>query len=107
MEMLKGFYYFFSYTTKFLSWLVIGRVAVLLLAGGRRNIIVDFFVRFTQPLYDAVKKLLPFTRVSQEKQGTGWALIDGLVPFTTIALLWSLEKTLRIILSIIVMNRQP
>ena len=107
MEILKGCYYLFAYTIKFVNWLVIGRVAVLLLAGGRRNMIVDFFVRFTQPLYDAVKKLFPFTRVPPEKQGTGWGHIDGLVPFVAIALLWSLEKIARVILSVIIVNHQP
>jgi hypothetical protein len=107
MEILKGLYYVFDYTIKFMNWLVIGRVAVLLLAGERRNIIVDFFVRFTQPLYNAVKKLFPFTRVPPEKMGTGWGQIDGLVPFVTIALLWSLEKIARIILSVIILNHRP
>ena len=107
MEILKGIYYFFAYTITFIMWLVVGRVAVLLLAGERRNVIVDFFVRFTQPLYVAVKRLFPFTRVPPEKQGTGWGHIDGLVPFVTIALLWSLEKIARVILSVIILNHQP
>jgi hypothetical protein len=107
MEILKGCYYVFAYTIKFVNWLVVGRVAVLLLAGERRNIVVDFFVRFTQPLYTIVKKLFPFTRVPPEKQGTGWGHIDGLVPFVTIALLWSMEKLFRIILSVILLNHQP
>jgi hypothetical protein len=107
MEILKGFYFFLAYTIKFFHWLVIGRVAVLLLAGERRNVIVDFFVRFTQPLYSAVKRLFPFTRVPPEKLGTGWGHIDGLVPFVTIALLWSTEKIVRIVLSVIILNRQP
>jgi hypothetical protein len=106
MELLKWLYFYLAYTIKFLSWLVVGRVAVLLLAGGRRNVIVDFFVRFTQPIYDVIKRLFPFTRVPPEQQGTGWWLIDGLVPFVTIALLWSVEKALRIILSVVIMNQQ-
>ena len=106
MESLKVSYFYFAYTIKFLIWLIIGRVAVLLLVGERRNMIVDFFVRFTQPLYAAVSKLLPFTRVAPEKKGTAWGHIDGLVPFVTVALLWSIEKCVRIALSVMILSRR-
>jgi len=105
MVILKTIYFILGYTLYFFRWLIIGRVLVLLMAGGRQNVLVDFFVRFTQPLYDLVKKLFPFTRIPPEKQGTGWGRIDGLVPFVTIALLWLIERIFRIIVSVIIVNR--
>jgi hypothetical protein len=104
MATLKTVYFFIGYTLYFFRWMVIGRVLVLLLSGGRRNVLVDFFVRFTQPLIEIVRKIFPFTRVPPEKQGTAWGLMDGLVPFVTIALLWLIERGIRVLVSYIILN---
>lgn len=106
MKILTTLYFYVAYTLFFFRWLVIGRVAVTLLAGRRTNVLIDFFIRFTQPLYNAVRKVFPFTRVPPEKQETTWGLIDGLVPFVLIALLWFVEKLLRILVSVAILNRQ-
>jgi hypothetical protein len=104
MDILKIIYYVLAYSLQFFMWLVIGRVAIILLSAGKRNLLVDFFIRFTNPIYGVVQKMLPFTRVSEEKKNTMWGFIDGATPFVTIALLWLTEKILRIIVSVIIVN---
>jgi len=78
---------FVKYTLAFFSWMIIGRVLLTLLVGGRRNLMVDFFVRFTEPFYIITGKFLPFTQVSPEKEGTVWARIGGMKPFFALVLI--------------------
>ena len=104
MDTIKVIYYLIAYTLQFFLWLVIGRVAILLLSAGKRNFLVDFFIRFTDPLYGVVRKMFPFTRVPDEKRSTMWGAIDGMLPFVTIVFLWLLEKIVRIIVSVIILN---
>jgi len=104
MDILKIIYYIIAYTMQFFLWLVIGRVAVLIIGGGRRNVLVDFFINFTQPIYNFVQTIFPFIRVPEEKRNSGWGVIDGMVPFVAIIFIWLLEKIIRIIISVIIVN---
>lgn len=104
MDTIKIIYYVISYTLQFFLWLIIGRVAILLLSAGKRNFLVEFFIRFTDPIYGVVRKLFPFTRVPEDKRNSMWGIIDGTLPFFTIALLWLVEKILRVIVSVIIVN---
>ncbi len=63
-----------NYTLALFMWLIIGRYLLILLTGGRQGFMMDFFVRFTDPLYRMTKRLLPFLR-------------DGIVPLATIILI--------------------
>lgn len=104
MEIIKIIYYILAYSLQFFMWLVIGRVAIILLSAGKRNILVDFFIRFTNPIYDIVQKWFPASRVPEEKKNTMWGFIDGYVPFIAIVLLWLFEKILRILVGLVIVN---
>jgi hypothetical protein len=105
MEILKKFYYVIDYTLQFAMWLVIGRVAAQLLIRNPNNVIQNMFMRFTEPLYRFVKKVFPFTRVSEEKKQTVWGQLDGLVPIVLILGIYIILRPLiRIIVSVIIMN---
>lgn len=86
-----------KYTLAFFGWMIIGRVVISLITGGRRNLMVDFFIRFTEPFYLITGAIFPFARVSPEKEGTAWARIGGCIPFFAlllIQLLWIVLYTI-------------
>jgi len=105
METLKQIYYYFDYTLQFFMWLVIGRVAAQLVIRNPNNVILNMFIRFTEPLYNAVKKIFPFSRVSEEKRQTTWGALDGFVPIILILGIYIILRPLiRIIVSVIIVN---
>lgn len=79
---------FVNFTLAFLMWLVIGRVLITLLVGpSRPNVMVGFFVKFTEPLYRLTRRLFPFALVPSEKAGSAWARIEGCIPFLAVLLI--------------------
>lgn len=86
-------------------WLVIGRVAAQLVIRNPNNIIQNLFERFTEPLYNFIKKLFPFSRIPAEKKHGIWGYLDGPVPIILILGIFVLLRPLiRIIVSVIVVN---
>lgn len=73
-----------NYTLAAAMWFILGRVALTLIIGKRNNIILGAFVRFTEPFYRFTRTVLPFARVSPEKQNTAWGAIEGCVPIFSI-----------------------
>jgi hypothetical protein len=107
MEILKNIYYIVDYTLQFAMWLVIGRVAAQAFIRNPNNVIQNMFMRFTEPLYLFVKRVFPFTRVSEEKKQTVWGHLDGLVPIVLILGIYLILRPLiRIIVGVIIMNFQ-
>jgi len=105
MEILKQIYYYFDYTLQFFMWLVIGRVAAMLVIRNPNNVIRTMFIRFTEPLYNLIKKIFPFSRVSEEKKQTTWGVLDGFVPIILILGIYIILRPLiRIIASVIIVN---
>lgn len=105
MEILKQIYYYLDYTLQFAMWLVIGRVAAQLVIRNPNNIILNMFIRFTEPLYNLIKKIFPFSRVPEEKRQTAWGLLDGAVPIILIVGIYIvLRPLIRIIVGVIVVN---
>lgn len=105
MEILKQVYYYIDYTLQFIMWLVIGRVASQFVIRNPNNVIRNLFERFTQPLYNLVKNIFPFSRVSEARKHTMWGAIDGLVPIILIVGIYIvLRPLIRIIVSVIVVN---
>jgi hypothetical protein len=105
METLKQIYYYLDYTLQFFMWLVIGRVAAQLVIRNPNNVILSMFLRFTDPLYNVIKKIFPFSRVSEEKKQTTWGALDGLVPIILILGIYIvLRPLIRIIFSVIIVN---
>ena len=105
MEILKQVYYYIDYTLQFVMWLVIGRVAAQMVIRNPNNIILNMFIRFTEPLYNFIKKIFPFSRVPEEKKQTTWGYIDGFVPVILILGIYIvLRPLIRIIVSVIVVN---
>lgn len=105
MEILKQVYYYIDYTLQFVMWLVIGRVAAQLVIRNPNNVILNMFMRFTEPLYNFIKKTFPFSRVSEESKQTTWGYLDGFVPIILIlGILIVLRPLVRIIVSVIVVN---
>lgn len=76
-----------KYTLAFFSWMIIGRILLMLLVGSRHNVMVDFFVRFTEPFYKITRTVFPFTRVSEEREHTAWGRIGGWTPFFALLLI--------------------
>lgn len=86
-------------------WLVIGRVAAQLVIRNPNNVILNTFIRFTEPLYNLIKKIFPFSRVSEEKKQTTWGALDGFVPVILVLGIYIfLRPLIRIIVSVIVVN---
>ena len=105
MEILKQVYYYVDYTLQFVMWLVIGRVAAQMVIRNPNNIILNMFIRFTEPLYVLVRKIFPFSRVPEEKKQTTWGSLDGFVPIILILGIYIvLRPLIRIIVSVIVVN---
>lgn len=105
MEILKQVYYYVDYTLQFIMWLVIGRVASQFVISNPDNVIRNLFERFTQPLYNLIKNIFPFSRVPEAKKHTMWGAIDGLVPIILILGIYIILRPLiRIIVGVIVVN---
>ncbi|MBI5100396.1 MAG: YggT family protein [Nitrospirae bacterium] len=105
MEILKQVYYYFDYTLQFFMWLVIGRVAAQVVIRNPNNVILNMFIRFTEPLYNLIKKIFPFSRVPEAKKNSTWGLLDGMVPIILIlGIFLILRPLVRIIVSVIVVN---
>ena len=105
MEILKTVYYVLDYTLQFTMWLVIGRVASQLVIRNPSNIIQNLFMRFTEPLYNLIKNVFPFSRVPEAKKQTTWGYLDGMVPIILIFGIYIIVRPLiRIIVSVIVVN---
>ena len=86
-------------------WLVIGRAAAQLVIRNPNNVIRTMFIRFTDPLYNAVKKIFPFSRVSEDKKLTTWGALDGFVPVILVLGIYIvLRPLIRIIVSVIIVN---
>lgn len=65
-------------------WLIIGRYILFFLTSGKRGFMMDFFVRFTDPLFKITRRILPF-------------LWEGLIPFATIILIILIRVSVMII----------
>jgi len=105
MELLKQIYYYLDYTLQFVMWLVIGRAAAQLVIRNPNNVILNMFIRFTEPLYNLIKKIFPFSRVSEDKKQTTWGALDGFVPVILILGIYVvLRPLIRIIVSVIIVN---
>lgn len=51
-----------NYTLALFMWLIIGRYILVFLTGGKKGFMMDFFERFTNPLYHVTKRVFPFLR---------------------------------------------
>jgi uncharacterized protein YggT (Ycf19 family) len=63
-----------NYTLSFIMWMVLGRVLLSLIIGGRQNFATGLFAKLTDPAYRITQRILPFAK-------GGW------VPFFTIVLI--------------------
>jgi uncharacterized protein YggT (Ycf19 family) len=41
-------------------WLIVGRIVLGLFTRGKPNFILNFFVKFTDPWYRIIRKIMPF-----------------------------------------------
>ncbi len=51
-----------NYTLALFMWLIVGRLILSIFIGGRENFIMNFFIRFTEPVYKITGKIFPFAR---------------------------------------------
>lgn len=108
MNILKTFYFISDYSLQFLMWLVVGRLASQVLINKPENVILQLFVRFTEPFYQLAQKTFPFLRMSEEKKATAWGRIDGWTAVFLIATTYFLLRPLlRIMVSVIIVNLSP
>ena len=70
-----------NYTLSFLMWMIVGRIVVTLITAAKDNVISGLFRKVTDPVYAAVRAILPFADVPPEKKGTMWDAIGGCIPF--------------------------
>ncbi len=70
-----------NYTLSFLMWMILGRIVVTLITAAKPNLILGLFQKVTDPVYRAVRAIVPFADVPPEKQGTLWGAIGGCIPF--------------------------
>jgi uncharacterized protein YggT (Ycf19 family) len=53
-----------NYTLSFLMWSIVGRGILRLIAGDRQTIFMSAFRKITEPVYNIVRRLLPFAKES-------------------------------------------
>lgn len=70
-----------NYTLSFLMWMIAGRVVVTLISAAKQTFILGLFQKVTDPVYRAVRAIVPFADVPPEKKGTLWDAIGGCIPF--------------------------
>ncbi|MCL5421361.1 MAG: YggT family protein [Nitrospirae bacterium] len=63
-----------NYTLSFVMWMILGRIILSLILGGRQNFVTALFAKITDPAYRITQRILPFAK-------GGW------VPFFTIVLI--------------------
>ncbi|MBI4699531.1 MAG: YggT family protein [Nitrospirae bacterium] len=51
-----------NYTLSFLMWMVLGRIILSLIIGGRQNIMTTAFEKVTEPVYRVTQKIFPFAK---------------------------------------------
>lgn len=51
-----------NYTLSFLMWMIMGRIILTLMIGNRQNIMMNAFIKITEPVYRVTRKILPFTK---------------------------------------------
>jgi uncharacterized protein YggT (Ycf19 family) len=51
-----------NYTLSFILWMIIGRHIVELFARGKANIILNIFIKVTEPYYNIIKRVFPFAK---------------------------------------------
>lgn len=73
-----------NYTLALFMWLIIGRYILVLLTGGKKGFMMDFFVKFTDPLYKITRRVFPFFK-------------EGFVPVATIILILLIRVSVMII----------
>jgi uncharacterized membrane protein len=73
-----------NYTLSFLMWMVLGRIVLALILGGKENFMTGIFAKITDPLYRLVLKIMPFVK-------------ERAVPWVTILLIIILRLLLVII----------
>jgi uncharacterized protein YggT (Ycf19 family) len=71
-----------NYTLAFLFWLIVGRLALALLTGGRQTFISELFRRVTEPWYRLVRRITP------------GAISDRHIPFLGLLLIVNLRLLL-------------
>jgi YggT family protein len=55
---------FINYTLSFFMWMILGRVILTLMLGGRQNVVTGIFAKITDPVYRITRKILPFAKES-------------------------------------------
>lgn len=55
---------FINYTLSFLMWMILGRILLTLMIGNRDMIFTRLFQKVTEPVYQVVRKALPFVKES-------------------------------------------
>jgi uncharacterized protein YggT (Ycf19 family) len=73
-----------NYTLSFVMWMILGRIILSLMLGGRQNFATALFSKITDPAYRLTQRILPFAK-------GGW------VPFFTIVLIIIIRLALVII----------
>ncbi|HCL82264.1 MAG: hypothetical protein A2077_05145 [Nitrospirae bacterium GWC2_46_6] len=53
-----------NYTLSFLMWMIMGRIILTLMLGNRQNIMMNAFIKITEPVYRITRKIMPFAKES-------------------------------------------
>jgi uncharacterized membrane protein len=53
-----------NYTLSFLMWMILARVIFTLMIGNRPNVMLNAFVKITEPVYRLTRRLAPFVKES-------------------------------------------
>lgn len=76
-----------NYSLSMVMWLILGRMALSLFTRNRDNFMLNFFIRFTDPVYKIICMILPFAKLSDGNEKTYWATIGGWAAFFSIFLI--------------------
>ncbi len=74
-----------NYTLSFLMWMIMGRIILTLMLGNRQNIMMNAFIKITEPVYRITRKIMPFAK-------------EGCIPGLSIVLLIIIRLAIVLIL---------
>ena len=84
MKLLIGAIFWLIYTIEFFMFLIIGRLILFFFIRNKDNAMLAFFIKFTDPVMKATRKILPFVK-------------ESLVPFVSVLMLYVLSVILKLI----------
>lgn len=84
MKILIAAIFWVTYTIEFFMFLIIGRFLLFFFIRNKENAMMSFFIKFTDPLLKATRKIIPFAK-------------ESFIPVLSVLMLYVLSAILKFI----------